>query len=72
MKEDRTFQPGDVIRMQHYPACGGFRCWKVIGVHLGGVKQESTYALLPLDVTGNAEVHVPCIMLETHPRVFRV
>lgn len=63
------FQTGDVIRMNHYPTCGGFRCWKIIGVHLGATNQEGTYELIPLDVTGNKPVQVPCIMLETHPGI---
>jgi hypothetical protein len=71
-REIQRFTVGDVIRMPHYPTCGGFRCWKVIGEHLGGVKQEGTYELLPLDVVGNEAVHVPCLMLETHPEIVRV
>jgi len=63
---------GDVIRMKHYPTRGGFRCWKVIGCHLGGTNQESTYALKPLDVLDNHEIHVPCLMLENHTGVERV
>lgn len=70
--EIKPFNCGDVLRMQHYPTCGGFRCWKVIGVHLGGIKQEGTYELLPLDVTGNERIQVPCLMLETHPAITRV
>ena len=63
---------GDVIRMHHYPACGGFRCWKITAVHLGGVKQEGSYELLPLDVLVNETINVPCIILETHPGIVRV
>ena len=72
---NRTFQEfkaGDVIRMPHYPTCGGFRCWKVTGVYLGGVKEESTYGLLPLDVSGTDPLHVPCLMLESHHDIVRV
>lgn len=70
--EIQKFTVGDVIRMQHYPTCGGFRCWKIIGQYLGGVKQEGTYELFPLDVNGNEPIQVPCLMLETHPGIVRV
>jgi len=68
----QRFSVGDVIRIPHYKTAGGFRCWKVVGVHLGGTKQEGTYALYPLDVLTNENVHVPCIILETHPGIVRV
>lgn len=67
-----SFKVGDIIRMPHYETSGGFRVWAVHGVHLGGTYQESTYRLTPLDVTENEMIHVPCIMLETHPSVERV
>lgn len=52
--------------MKHYPTVGGFRVWKVVGVHLGASGQEGTYALKPLDVRENEQIQVPCLMLETH------
>lgn len=67
-----TYTVGDVIRMKHYPTAGGFRVWKVIGVHIGGTRQEGTYALKPLDVTANEPINVPCLMLETHSGVERI
>ncbi len=66
------FQVGDALRMNNYPTAGGFRVWKVTGQHLGATHQESTYALKPLDVSENEPIHVPCLMLETHPGVERV
>jgi hypothetical protein len=41
----------------------------VEGVHLGGEKQEGTYHLRVVDMKDNAEIHVPCIILETHPEI---
>lgn len=69
---DQRYTVGDTIRMKHYPTAGGFRVWKVIGVHLGATFQEGTYALKPLDVSANEQIHVPCLMLETHGGVERV
>ena len=66
------YNVGDVLRMKHYPTSGGWRCWKVVGVHLGHTFQEGTYELFPLDVWENMTVHVPCIMLETHSQIFKV
>lgn len=42
------------------------------GVHLGGEWQEGTYHLVPVDVHDNETIHVPCIILETHPSIERV
>jgi len=70
--ENKRFNCGDVIRMKRNPHTGGFRCWKVIGCHLGAGNQESTYALKPIDVIENHEIHVPCIMLENHSAIERI
>jgi hypothetical protein len=72
MTKMQQFTVGDVIRMEHYATCGGYRCWKIVGMHLGGEKQEGTYELEPLDVYGNELIHVPCLMLESHPGIYRV
>ena len=75
MSSNTTFTDyvvGDTIRMKHYPTAGGFRFWKVVGVHRGATKQEGTYALLPLDVSENKQINVPCVMLESHPGVERL
>ena len=37
----------DVIRLPGFG--GGFRVWRVIGVHLGGEYQESVLEIIPLD-----------------------
>lgn len=66
---NRTFDVGDTLRMPHYETAGGFRVWAVEGVHLGGEKQEGTYHLKTVDIKENSEIHVPCIILETHPEV---
>lgn len=68
----RSFGVDDTIRIPHYKTTGGFRVWKVHGVHLGGTYQEGTYRLVPLDVKDNETIHVPCIILETHPGIERV
>lgn len=70
----RSFNPGDIVRMPHYETVGvgRFRVWVVEGVNLGGVNQEGTYQLRALDVLDNCPIHVPCIMLETHPLVERI
>ena len=68
-RPDRSFKPGDVLRMPHYATAGGFRVWAVEGVHLGAEKQEDTYHLKSVDINDNAEIHVPCIILETHPEI---
>jgi len=72
MSNIQIFSTGDTIRMHHYPICDGFRCWKIIGVHLGKVKQESTYELLPLDVFENKTIQVPYLILETHPGIVKI
>lgn len=72
MKTKIQLNVGDTIRLEHYRGHGGFRVWKVVGVHLGAVGQEGTYALKPLDVSENETIHVPCLMLETHGAVERV
>ena len=45
------------------------RFWKVVGVHLGALDQESTYALKPLDKYENEEIQVPVNMMDNHPSV---
>lgn len=72
MKTKIELTVGDTIRLENYKTAGGFRVWKVVGVHLGATQQESTYALKPLDVSENETIHVPCLMLETHGGVERV
>ena len=59
----------DVIRMPNYETAGGFRLWRVTGQHLGGTDQEGTYSLEPLDQLANETIHIPCVMLESHPLV---
>jgi hypothetical protein len=68
-RPDRLFKPGDTLRMPHYATSGGYRVWVVQGVHLGGEKQEGTYHLKAVDIKDGAEIHVPCIILETHPEI---
>lgn len=74
---ERTFRRYDVtdtIRMPHYGTVGkgAYRVWNITGVHLGATHQESTYALVPVDIEANEPIHVPCLMLETHPEVEKV
>ncbi len=45
------------------------RFWKIVGVHLGALGQESTYALRTLDMDENEEIQVPCSMMDNHPNV---
>lgn len=71
----QRFNVGDTVRMPHYDLAGGpdrKRVWKVVGVHLGATHQEGTYAMVPLDYVENEAIHVPTIILETHPLVERV
>ena len=72
MREHQRFNIGDTIRMPHYATAGGYRVWKVMGEHLGATKQEGTYHLASVDLTENKSIHVPCIMLETHPEIERI
>lgn len=72
MAKKVSFKVGDVLRLPHYETSGGFRVWQVVGVHLGGTYQEGSYRLIPLDVHDNESLHVPCIMLETHPALERL
>ncbi len=72
MTENNFFTVGDIIRVPNYDTCKGYRVWKVVGVYLGGLKQEGTYELFPLDVSENKPIQVPCIILETHPGIKRV
>jgi len=71
--ETRKFTVGDVIRMPGYQTQPGrFRCWKVVGVYLGGTNQEGSYELYPLDILRNKIINVPCLILETHPHIVKV
>jgi hypothetical protein len=71
--EVRKFNVGDTVRIPHYETVkGSFRVWKIVGCHLGATHQEGTYAMLPLDISDNEPIHVPCIILETHPSIERV
>lgn len=71
-ERDGGFKPGDTLRMPHYETSGGFRVWQVQGVHLGATYQESTYHLIPLEIHEHEKIHVPCIILETHPEIERL
>lgn len=58
-------QPHDIIRMEG-------RTWEIEGVHLGGLGQESVYAMRSLDRhpaaierIGISIMTVPCEMLDT-------
>lgn len=72
MKSDGGFVVGDVLRHPAYG--GGFRVYKVVGVHLGAVRQESTYRLRVLDVSApdDGPIVVPCVILEQSPHIERV
>lgn len=58
------YSVGDVIRHENYETAGGYRVWLVIGVFLGGEKQEGTYELRPLDVKENKPIQVPVVILD--------
>ena len=59
------YSVGDVIRHENYETVGGgWRVWKVVGVYLGGAKQEGTYELLPLDLMENKPIQVPTVILD--------
>lgn len=70
----QKFNVGDTIRHPHYETVGkgAFRVWKITGVHLGATHQEGTYAMIPLEVEANEPIHVPCLLLESHPGIERV
>lgn len=71
----RRFDVGDCFRLPNqYPAgCGGrYRIWKVTGVHLGALNQESSYALKPLDRHEGERLQIPCRLLESHPGIERL
>lgn len=73
MKEREQYQVGDVIRMRNTGNDSrGFQVWKVVGVALGALGQESNYQLRRLDASDNTPGGVPTLMLETHPGVERV
>ena len=72
VKQDPTrFTVGTVLRIPHYNTMppGSFRTWKITGVHLGGTGQEGTFAMVPLDVTENEPIHVPCILIIKNPLI---
>ena len=64
----KSYRVNDIVRMP-IENKGGFRVWKIVGVHLGALGQESSYALQPLDKDENKTLHVPCAILETHPGI---
>lgn len=70
--EKKDLKTGDTIRMPHYETAGGFRVWKIIGTHLGGTDQESTFELAVLDADENKTIQVPCVVLELHPLIQRM
>lgn len=76
MTSGPKYTVGDTIRMPHYETVpkGTFRVWKIIGIFLGAVAQESVCRLRPLDIRDSTEGDciVPVIMLETHPQIERV
>jgi hypothetical protein len=69
---EQTFSVNDVIRLPKYRTRLGYRCWKIQGVHLGGVEQESTYELIPLDILDFYPIQIPCIILDTHPNITKI
>ncbi len=69
-RPERSFKPGDTLRIPHYATAGGFRVWMVEAVYHGAEKQEGTYHLKSLDINASdREIQVPCIILETHPEI---
>ena len=64
----KSYRVHDIVRIP-IENTGGFRVWKIVGVHLGALGQESSYALQPLDKDENKTLHVPCAILETHPGI---
>lgn len=72
---DRSFKPGDVLRMLDYPTNPRhYRVWKVTAVLLGGLGQESVYQLTTLDREQNTKgeyLLIPCVLLETCSQVER-
>lgn len=76
MTSEPKYTVGDTIRMPHYETMpkGSFRVWKITGIALGAVAQESVALLRPLDIRESdwGEVRIPIIILETHPLIERV
>ena len=70
LEQRKAFDVGDTLRMPHIT--GGYRVWNVSGVHLGAENQEGTYHLTPVDWSSNETIHVPCEILETHPRIEKI
>lgn len=60
----KSWKPGDIIRCPAHS--GGFRVWRVIGVFLGGEKQEDVIEVETLDRIRNTEgrMCVPAELLE--------
>jgi hypothetical protein len=59
--------------MPHYGTMPGrYRLWLINSHHLGGTGEESSYELRSLDINDNIELHVPCIILQTHPDITKV
>lgn len=70
----RFFQVGDIIRMPHYKTVGKYRwrVWKITAQYIGGLHQEGTYSMIPLDILENEPINIPCLILETHPEIEKV
>jgi len=61
MSEKQCYRVGDIIRCRAYS--GGYRVWRVVGVFLGGEKQESVVELETLDRLHNTQGRM-CIPYE--------
>lgn len=60
-----SLKTGDLIRLPNYETKGGYRLWKVLGVHPGALGHESTVELRPLDVEATADkMLVPTLILD--------
>ena len=65
MKTALQLRVGDTFRCLAYDH--GYRVWKVNGVHLGAVAQESVVELIPLDYSAplpDGKIYVPVRILE--------
>ena len=51
-----------------------FRVWRVVGVYIGALGQESAYELKTMDIdeNDNAPLIVPVAILETHNLIERI
>jgi len=61
----KIWTPGEIIRTCAHS--GGFRVWRVVGVHLGGMNQESVIEVETLDRHKNTQgrMFVPEELLST-------